>query len=335
MIRPMDLWQRSMIALARSERLKSTAQGSARLSRVARRFVGGSSADAAVSTARRLWDDHGISSSLFYLGEYVDDPQLVDQNVAMAVSVVERLGKEGIDVNVSADPTALGHMADEGLFRRNGEQIAVAVKACPPRRGNRLVLDMEDLSLVGPTLSAHQYLVSKGLPVAVTLQARLRRSEQDLSELFGLPTAVRLVKGAFPLGPEHDYQGRAAITARFLVLAEAMLSARARQAGLYPVFATHDDVIARRVVEIAKANGRSPDEYEFELLYGVRSDWQLWLRARGFSVRVYLPFGTDWWPYTMRRVGENPRNMVLVGRALIGATYDQGGVAASRGPRAR
>jgi len=317
-----NLWQRSMIHLARSEQVKHLVQRPGRTPWLARRFVGGTDADAALTTAQRLRDDMDISSSLFYLGEYVDAPYLVEHNVEEMISAVRLLGARGLDVNMSADPTAIGYMAGQDLCRRNAERVAEAISAQPARARNCLMLDMEDLSLVAPTLALHQHLLKQGLPVAVTLQSRLRRTEDDLACLLGQPTAVRLVKGAFPLGPEHDLQGRPAITASYLALAKAMLSSQARHAGSYPVFATHDEVLARQLIDLARANGWSPAQYEFEMLYGVRPDWQQSLRTEGFSVRVYLPFGLDWWPYAARRVGENPRNLLLLGRALLGPKYE-------------
>ena len=155
----------------------------------------------------------------------------------------------------------------------------------------------------------------------MTLQARLRRSEGDLRSLLGKARAVRLVKGAFPLGPEHDHQGRAAITDNYLRLAEVMLSAEAKKSGLYPVFATHDDRLADRISILAHTNGWRPDQYEFEMLYGARPDRQRRLRAQGLSLRLYLPFGSDWWPYAIRRVGENPRNLLLLSRAVLAAQH--------------
>jgi proline dehydrogenase len=174
------------------------------------------------------------------------------------------------------------------------------------------MLDMEDLSVLEPTLALLHHLLAQDLPAAITLQARLRRTRDDLAPLLEKPTSVRLVKGAFPLGPEHDYQGSTEISRNFLSLASMMLSPAARKAGFYPSFGTHDDVLAREVIKLARANGWQPDQYEIEFLYGVRTPWQRELRNDGVAVRVYLPFGTDWWPYVMRRIGENPRNLLLV-----------------------
>jgi proline dehydrogenase len=306
-----------MIALARSERLKEAMQRFAATTRLATRFVGGDGPEAAVATARRLIDDAGITASLFYVGEYVSDAAVVDRNVAMTLAAIERLGAEGLDAHVSIDPTAIGYIAGERLGAQNAERLARAVAGQPGNGRNFLMLDMEDLSLVEPTLRLHRKLLGRGLPAAVTLQARLRRAEHDLLPLLTKATSVRLVKGAFPRGPEDDYQGRRAITNNYLALARLMLSGEARKAGFYPVFATHDDALARHVGELARTNGWRPDQYEFELLYGVRPDWQQELREQGLAVRVYLPFGTDWWPYAIRRVGERPRNVLLLGRALL------------------
>jgi proline dehydrogenase len=188
----------------------------------------------------------------------------------------------------------------------------------PGDRRNYLMLDMEDLGQLEPTLRLHAHLAGTRLPAAVTLQSRLHRTAQDLRGLVEQPAAVRLVKGAFPLGPEHDHTGRADISASYLGLAEMMLSKAARDAGFYPVFGTHDDALAEQLIESAHRNGWEPEQYEFEMLYGVRPDWQQALRARGIQVRAYVPFGEDWWPYAVRRVGENPRNARLMARAVAG-----------------
>jgi proline dehydrogenase len=322
----MSVWQRSMIALARSERLKRAMQRFAATTPLARRFIGGDRPEAAVATALQLREEAGITASLFYLGEYVDDPAAIARTVEASIVTAERLGAVGLDAHVSVDPTAIGYMASERLGSENAERIARAIAEQPAGARNYLMLDMEDLSLVEPTLRLHRALLACGLPAAVTLQARLRRSADDLRPLLTQPTAIRLVKGAFPRGPEHDHQGRQAIDDSYLALARLMLSEEARESGFYPVFATHDDRLARDLVALARTKGWSPDQYEFEFLYGVRPDWQRELRAQGLAVRVYLPFGTDWWPYAIRRVGEHPRNLLLLGRTLVSRRNVDGAV---------
>jgi proline dehydrogenase len=307
-----------MIAVARSERAKRVLQSAVGRTLLAKRFVGYTTADAAAAAALELRVRHGITSSLFYLGEYVDDPDRAAETVRQSCEAAELLGKVGLDVHVSADPTAIGYMTSEALAKENAERIARTIAAQPAGGRNYLLLDMEDLTLLEPTLELHRHLTDAGLPTGITLQARLRRTKSDLEPLLHLPTAVRLVKGAFPLGPEHDHQGRSAIAQSFLVLAEQMLAPEARDAGFYPSFATHDDAIIDRVIGLAWASGWRPEEYEVECLYGVRTRWQSELRRHGVNVRVYLPFGADWWPYVMRRVGENPSNLLRVARVALG-----------------
>lgn len=317
----MGLWQRSMIALARREGLNRVMQRRRAASLMAGRFVGGASPESGVETALRLNAEFGITSSLFFLGEYVRDPARIEENVRNTIEAAERLGRAGLDVHVSIDPTAVGFMTSATLGRTNAERIARAVAGQPFRPHNYLMLDMEDRALLAPTLALHAELMDQGLPAAITLQARLRRTEQDVQPLVQRRTAVRLVKGAFPLGPLHDHRGGRAITESFLRIGSAMLSEDARRAGFYPVFATHDDALARQLIDLARSRGWEPEQYEFELLYGVRPDWQQELRSMGAQVRAYVPFGADWWPYCIRRVGENPANVLLLGRALLGKSY--------------
>jgi len=312
-----DLWQQTMIRLARSERVTALMQRHAGATALARRFVVVGGPEAAVATARRLRDRRGLSASLSYLGEYVDDPVLIGRTVEASLAVSRLLGAAGLDVQVSVDPTAIGQLASADLCRANAERIARSVAAQPVVGRNFLLLDMEDLSLVEPTLRLQSHLLDQGLPAGVTLQARLQRTEDDLQSVVTRAPAVRLVKGAFPRGPEHDHQGKAAIARSYLALARTMLSPPAREAGLHPVFATHDDVLIGRVAGLAREMGVPLDGYEFEFLYGAHREGERRLRAQGHAVRLYIPFGVAWWPYAVRRVGEHPRNALLLGRSLV------------------
>lgn len=312
----MTVWQRSAITIARSRFAKIVTQPVIGRTLLARRFVACGTAEAAVSSARALCSELGIAASLFYLGEYIDDPARAEEAVRETCRAAVLLGQQGLDVHVSVDPTAIGYLTSEQLCTKNATRVAQAV-AGNARGHGWLMLDMEDLGMLEPTLTLLHRLLSCGLPAGITLQARLRRTRDDLAPLLDKPTAVRLVKGAFPLGAEHDYQSTAEISQSFLSLASMMLSPAARETGFYPSFGTHDDLLAREVVKLARSNGWQPDEYEIEFLYGVRTSWQRDLRKDGVAVRVYLPFGTDWWPYVMRRLGENPRNLFLLTRPVV------------------
>ncbi|MBX6321462.1 MAG: proline dehydrogenase family protein [Rhodospirillaceae bacterium] len=318
----MRLWQRSMIALARSARLTAAVQRHAGASALARRFVAGADVDAACAAAARLRAE-GFRASLFYLGEYVADPELVRLNVAQKIAVARALGAAGLDVHVSVDPTQIGHAIDAETAVRNALEIGRVVAGQPtgPGRRNLLMLDMEDFALVEPTLALRRRLLAAGVPTGQTLQAYLRRTGADLDAIIadGGAGTVRLVKGAFAEGGGRAFRGRAAIRENYLRLAHRMLSREARAAGLVPVFATHDDRLTRALAAQAAAAGWEAGSFEFEMLYGVRPALQRALRDAGHTVRLYLPFGTEWWPYAARRVGESPRNALFVVRALAGA----------------
>jgi proline dehydrogenase len=193
------MWQSSMIALARSNALKHAFQGSHAASAVAVRYVAGRSAEAAVDRAAALLERHQIRSSLFYLGEYVDRHDRVEENVAAKLAIAGLLGHAGLDVHVSVDPTQIGYGLDPGLGRRNALRIAEAVaQNAAGRPGvHALMLDMEDQTVIDATIGLHDAIRSAKLPVALTLQAYLRRTEADLIVQIRRGARVRLVKGAF------------------------------------------------------------------------------------------------------------------------------------------
>ncbi len=313
----MRLWRRLMMGLARSEAVTDFMQERAPVSDLARRFVGGEDQGLAIATAQRLSAD-GIRSSLFHLGEYVDDPMMVRMNTDAIVAVAEALGQGALDVHVSVDPTQIGYSLDAGMGRENAERIGAALAAQPARPRNALMLDMEDFAMVETTIALHDALVEADVPTAITLQAYLRRTEDDLARLAGAGATVRLVKGAFAESAARAFTGRRRITENYLRLAGIMLGAEARAAGFTPLFGTHDDAVIRDVAALARENGWPNGSFEFEMLYGVRPALLKSLAEAGHAVRVYLPFGRDWWPYAARRVGENFANARFVARALLG-----------------
>ncbi|MDT4823825.1 Proline dehydrogenase [compost metagenome] len=311
----MSMFQRAAIALARNPLAGRAMRNLAARSSLARRFVGGADVDAAVRTALRLRDAHGIRASLFYLGEYVADPESIEHNVAQAIGACRALGAAGLDVHVSVDPTAIGYMCSDALGADNARRIGSAAREAGGRGRDWLVLDMEDADICDRTRALHRELLEGGIPAGLTLQARRRRTPEDLAWAIRQRTSLRLVKGAFP-ERAFDHAGRARVDRAYLDAASIMLSREALESGFLPVFGTHDDRLAGAIMAQARERGWPPDAFEFEMLYGVRPDWQLALRALGYNVRVYLPFGGDWWPYAIRRVGENPRNAWLLARSL-------------------
>ncbi len=314
----MSIFQKTTIALARSPAVGQAMRAMAARTSLARRFVGGADVDEAVRTAVRLREAHGIRASLFYLGEYVADRAAIGHNVNQTIAACHALGSAGLDVHVSADPTAIGYMRDDALGEENARRSGTAVQRFGGQGGQGcdwLVLDMEDSGIRDRTCALHRTLLDAGIRAGLTLQARRRRTPEDLAWAIRQRTSLRLVKGAFP-ERALDHAGRARIDQAYLDAASIMLSREARESGFYPVFGTHDDRLAGAIIDLARERGWPAGSFEFEMLYGVRADWQIALRRLGYNVRVYLPFGADWWPYAIRRVGENPRNAWLLARSL-------------------
>jgi proline dehydrogenase len=312
----MKLWQGAMISLARNEALTRFMQERAPTSGLAARFVAGPEVADFVATARRL-REHGFSTSAFFLGEYVAAPEKIAANVQGIRAVVAAIDGDEVDPHVSVDPSQIGYALNDGLGEANAFSIAEALADRPAAGRKTLMLDMEDESYVPRTLALHSALGDRGLPVAVTIQAYLRRSAADIERLAASGATVRLVKGAFVGNPQTAFTARRDIDASYRALAGHMLSEDARAAGMRPVFGTHDEAIIAELRRLARRNGWRAGEYEFEMLFGVRPILQQSLVDGGEAVRLYLPFGRDWWPYAIRRVGESPHNAWLVARALV------------------
>lgn len=312
----MRLWQKAMIGLARSERVTRAMQGARCMDAFSRLFVGGVDGKACVGRAATLRSG-GVSASLFFLGEYVRDPELVRRNAAELANVGPALARAGLDVHLSVDPTQVGAMISWDVCRENVRALAAAVAGLPGTGRNVVMLDMEDSSVTDRTLALYHDLRSAGLPVAITVQSCLHRTGDDLRRLVAAGAMVRLVKGAFAEGPDVAVQGRAARDAAYRAAAETLFSTEARERGVYPVLGTHDHAMIGHGAAQAATNGWTRDQWEVEMLLGVRPGYQRALVEQGLALRLYLPFGENWWPYAVRRVGERPANAWFVLRSVV------------------
>jgi proline dehydrogenase len=312
----MLLWQKTMIALARSASVTRRMQDSRFMDRFARRFVGGRDGGQGVERAVGLREQK-LSASLFYLGEYVADPQEIETTRRALAEVARGLGRSGLDVHLSVDPTQLGAMISWEACRENVTALARTVAENAGAGRNVLMLDMEDSSVTRPTLDLYYHLRGEDLPAAVTVQAYLHRTPDDLARLVEDGAMVRLVKGAFAESKKVAVTGRGERDEAYRKAVVTLLSPEARERGVYPVFGTHDHNMVAFAEHVAAANGWRRDQWEVEMLLGVRTAYQRQLADRGVSVRLYLPFGRDWWPYSIRRVGENPKNLGFVFRSMF------------------
>jgi proline dehydrogenase len=313
------LWQQAMIRIARTERVVDLVQRRELLAGLAGRFVAGPDVSSAIAQARRL-KARGIGVTIFWLGEYVHDEALVAESVRQLRGVAGALAAEGLDVHVSVDPTQAGMMTSAQELERNVTALAQCVdgaRGCGPRGGRDvLMIDMEDSATTQPTLDLHARLQAQGLPVAVTVQAYLHRSDADLRRLAASGAWVRLVKGALAEPPALAARRRADIDARYRQGLATLFSPQAREAGCRPSVASHDLRMIVEATALARRNGWRSADFELEMLHGVRPDLQEALADKGFQVRAYLPFGRAWFPYAVRRVGESPRNLRFAATAV-------------------
>ena len=318
------LWQTTMIQLARSKDKKWTKfmQSNKMATKLERQYVGGDTPATAIRTADFLLNRRKVRSSLFYLGEYVNTNEKVTENLAAKLAIANFLSKAGLDLHISVDPTQVGAMLDWRQGADNIESIARLVASLPKSADgvHCVMLDMEDFSINEKTIALHDELQQKGLPVALTLQAYLHKTYEDMRKKIHQGAKVRLVKGAFAANSELAFQGQQRIKANYRRLIDLMLAKEAKLTGFYPIFATHDHSLHAYVIERARVNGWRPGSYEFEMLYGARNDVAEHLVSQGERVRLYLPFGKDWWPYAIRRVGENPQSVTLLWRSLFSSS---------------
>jgi proline dehydrogenase len=276
-----------------------------------RRFICGESLEEALPAIRRL-HEQGMGTTVDVLGESVTAESDARAAAARYVGVLGVLAAEGLDRNISLKPTAMGLAIDPGLARETiGSVIASAVE-----HGAFIRIDMEDHTTTDRTLALWRDVRPTtwrdgGADVGVVIQSALRRSDDDIAAIIAEGGRVRLCKGAYKEPSSAAYQDKAEVDAAY---ERQML--RLMREGRYPALATHDVRLIKRAVQVAGAEGIGKDTFEFQMLYGIRRDVQEQLVAAGWRVRTYVPFGTQWYPYFMRRLAERPANVSFILRNL-------------------
>jgi proline dehydrogenase len=272
--------------------------------RFASRFVAGESIDQGVEAAREL-ARRGITASLDLLGESVTAESEAVAARDQYLRMLDQMAASGAEVNVSVKLTQMGLDIAEALCLAN--MTAILEKAAALRGFVRL--DMESSEYTQRTLDFFkQRLFDRfGAHCGVVIQSMLRRSEQDIEDLIAMKARVRLCKGAYLEPPSVAYPDKGDVDRNYVRLMERLLTA-----GTYPGLATHDEAIIAHARDFVRRQGIGPDRFEFQMLYGVRRDLQERLRKEGFRLRVYIPFGTQWYPYLMRRLAERPANIAFL-----------------------
>jgi proline dehydrogenase len=264
----------------------------------AARFVAGETLDECIAVLRRL-NDQGLYANTTLLGEGVLEPGETERVVTAYEEVLDRIAAEELRANVALKLTHLGLDIDEELAHANMARLL--------GKGSFIRIDMEQSQYVDATLRIYRRLREEGFDnVGTVLQAYLYRTPADLDALLPLSPNLRLVKGAYLEPADVAYPRKADVDAEYARLAERMLSGTGHVA-----IATHDEKLIDHMIEYTEANGIPRERLEFQMLYGVRPQLQLDLVRRGYKVLVATPYGPEWYPYLMRRLGERPANLLF------------------------
>ena len=296
--------------LAGSTVLKSLASryGMRRDTGFARRFIAGERIEEAIPAARRIQAD-GLMVTLDYLGESVASAAEADAATRAYLAVIETIAASGVERNVSLKLTQLGLTIDRATCVDNLRRILDAARL----HDFFVRIDMENSPFTAVTLDIFETMWQQGYRNAgIVLQSYLPRSETDAARMNALGARVRLVKGAYNEPRDVAYQSKADVDAAFVRIMRLLLVG-----GNYPAIATHDPTMIAATRGYAAERAVNPSRFEFQMLYGIRRDLQKSLQQQGYGMRVYVPFGREWFPYFMRRLGERPANIGFVVRGVL------------------
>ncbi len=271
------------------------------------RFVAGETLEEALPALAEL-KRAGLRTTVDVLGESVTNAEQAEAATEAYLATLSALAGNGLDVNVSVKLTALGLDISRDLCVANVTKIVEMAASSD----GFVRFDMEDHTKTAATLDIWREVHETHANVGVVIQSALRRSHIDVNRIIGVQGRVRLCQGAYDEPPSVAYRTKQAVDANYERLMERLLAA-----DVYPALATHDPVIIARAIEIVERIGLPRDRFEFQMLYGVRRDLQRTLVDRGFTVRIYVPYGREWFPYFMRRLAERPANVGFMLRALV------------------
>ncbi len=277
--------------------------------KLAARFVAGETLDGAIAAVRSL-NAHGISASLDLLGESVCDERQAESARDEVIGVLDRIAAAQLDANVSVKLTQMGLDIDSEVCVRNMCDVLSSAR----QHGIFVRIDMEGSTYTERILRLFSERLHPefGDLTGVVIQSYMRRSAGDVDELIEMQARVRLCKGAYAEPKEVAFQDRGEVSRSFATLLERLV-----ERGNYPGIATHDDVLIDHTLAFVERKQIPSERFEFQMLYGVRRDLQDRLRRQGFNMRVYVPFGTQWYPYLMRRLAERPANIAFITMSVL------------------
>ncbi|HXZ19456.1 MAG TPA: proline dehydrogenase family protein [Candidatus Acidoferrales bacterium] len=297
----------TLIALSQNERAKRFVLSNRLARRAARRFVAGVDLDDAIAAARAS-NEAGLKATLDFLGENVATREDAERARAMYLGVFDRIAREKLDANVSLKLTQLGmDFGTEFCL----EQMLPIVKHAESL-GNFVRIDMEGSAYTQQTVEMALRLRRESAAVGTVIQSYLRRSGEDVKTLVAAGCSIRLCKGAYLEPPDIAFPEKKDVDGNYVKLMHLLLPS-----GEYHAIATHDPAMIAVTKQFAEEQKIAKDSFEFQMLYGIRPDLQRKLIREGYRMRVYIPYGRDWFPYFMRRLAERPANLVFIVRNLF------------------
>lgn len=292
----------TLLYLSKQDGLKDVLTKVKFFNKVTSRFVAGETIEQAAAVVKDL-NSRGITASFDHLGESIKSEAEANAEVVEYSRILDTIESQKLNCGISIKPTQLGLDIDSELFFNNTSKIIE--KAAERKRFVRI--DMEDSGHTDATLAAFRRLRAKFDNVGIVIQAYLYRSKDDVAALLKEGCSIRLCKGAYDEPASVAFPKKSDTDASYVTLMQMMLDS-----GIYHGIATHDEAMIKATVEYAQKQGIAKSAFEFQMLYGVRRDLQDKLARDGYNIRVYVPYGSHWYPYFMRRLAERPANVWFV-----------------------
>lgn len=274
------------------------------LFRIAKRWIAGENAEDAIARAGRS-SAHKVLGIINLVGEEITSREEASSVTAEYLQILKSLDDKKVQSCISIKPTQLGLSIEKGLFEENLTAILNRAKSF----GNFVWVDMEGYQYLADTIESYLKLLKNFASFGVAIQAYMKRSEEDVNRIIDSKGMIRLVKGAYNEGPEVVYKQKSKVNQNYSKLMHTMFERGARFA-----LGTHDERLIQEALGLSK---KYPVNFEFEMLMGIRDDKKLELVGQGFMVSEYIPYGKNWWPYSVRRIREHKSNIFLLGRSLL------------------
>ncbi|MFC5610637.1 proline dehydrogenase family protein [Metabacillus niabensis] len=273
----------------------------------ASRFVAGDTIDHAINVIKEL-NSKGLDVTLDYLGEFIEDVQEANEMADNCIKAIEAIGNHRLQSQVSLKLTSMGLDISEEVVLQNMRRILTAAK----RHQIFVTIDMEDYSRCEKTLEIFKTLRREYTNIGTVLQAYLYRTVKDIEELNEYNASLRLVKGAYKESHKVAFPEKKTVDKNYMQIIKMHLLN-----GNFTAVATHDDAIIQYTKTLVKTHRIPLEQFEFQMLYGIRPEKQLEIVKEGYKMRVYVPYGTDWYGYFMRRLAERPANVAFVLKGMF------------------